>query len=181
LEGGVQRYFGFLRAVNVGGRQIKMTELAQALTDMGLTDAETFIASGNVVFKSDAGDETVLRETIEAGMTQRFGFPVQIFLRTRDALEAVVQQVCDETIDTDIAINIAFTHCGEQGAVAAALAPWQSDLERFSVKDGYFLWFAKTKMSETAFFKKGYAKKSVPVMTIRNNNTIERMLAKWDD
>jgi uncharacterized protein (DUF1697 family) len=181
LERGVQRYFGFLRAVNVGDRQVKMAELAVALTDLRLSEAETFIASGNINFKSEMTDQAALRQMIEVGLSVRFGFDIEIFLRTRVDLLAIAAHVDDTKTDTDIAINIAFIHGGQQGDVATALAPWQSDVERFLVSDGYFLWLAKTKMSDTAFFKKGYGKKSLPALTVRNSNTIERMLAKWDD
>jgi uncharacterized protein (DUF1697 family) len=177
----VQRYFGFLRAVNVGDRQVKMAELAIALTNLGVTEAETFIASGNIVFKSDMTDQTALRQMIEAGLSARFGFDIQIFLRTRADLLAIAAHVADVKTDADIAINIAFIHGGQQNDIEAGLTPWQSDVERFLASDSYFIWLAKTKMSDTAFFKKGYGKKTLPSLTVRNSNTIERMLAKWDD
>jgi uncharacterized protein (DUF1697 family) len=181
LEGGVQRYFGFLRAVNVGGRQLKMAELAQALTDLGLSEAETFIASGNVVFKSENPDPNALRQMIEVGLSQHFGFTIEIFLRTRADLLAVSKHVADVKTATDIAVTVAFVQGGQQSEVETALAPWQSDVERFVVTDSYFIWLAKIKVSETPYFKKGYSKKSMPTMSGRNQNTIERMLAKWPD
>jgi uncharacterized protein (DUF1697 family) len=181
LEGGVQRYFGFLRAVNVGGRQLKMAELAQALTDLGLSEAETFIASGNVVFFADVDDVIGLQQRIDDGLSAHFGFPVEIFLRTRADLSDIVAQVEAATQHDDVAINVAMVHDGSDETIATALAPWQSASERFDVHRRYFLWLAKVKMSDTAFFKKGYTKKSMPVMTVRSYNTIARMLAKWGD
>jgi uncharacterized protein (DUF1697 family) len=181
LERGVQRYFGFLRAVNVGDRQVKMAELAAALTDLGLSEAETFIASGNIIFKSEMTDQAALRQMIEAGLLGRFGFDIDIFLRTRADLLAIAAHIDDVKTDADVAINIAFINGGQQTDLEAALAPWQSDVERFIASDSYFIWLAKTKMSDTAFFKKGYGKKTLPSLTVRNSNTIERILAKWDD
>ncbi len=44
------RYVAFLRAVNVGGRIVKMDELRRLFAGAGFADVETFIASGNVIF-----------------------------------------------------------------------------------------------------------------------------------
>ena len=46
------RFAAFLRAVNVGGRVVKMEALKWIFESMGLADVESFIASGNVVFSS---------------------------------------------------------------------------------------------------------------------------------
>ena len=48
------RYIAFLRAVNVGGRIVKMDELREHFAAAGFSDVETFIASGNVIFSSSA-------------------------------------------------------------------------------------------------------------------------------
>ena len=60
------RYIAFLRAINVGGRTVKMDHLRQLFADLGFAGATTFIASGNVIFASKArnaaglcGDNTV--------------------------------------------------------------------------------------------------------------------------
>ena len=41
-------FIAFLRAVNVGKRQVKMAGLRSELEANGFTDVATFIASGNV-------------------------------------------------------------------------------------------------------------------------------------
>ena len=46
------KYAAFLRAINVGGRVVKMDRLRTLFEAAGLRGVETFIASGNVVFES---------------------------------------------------------------------------------------------------------------------------------
>ena len=46
----MSRLFAFLRAINVGGRTIKMERLRREFEVFGFPGVETFIASGNVVF-----------------------------------------------------------------------------------------------------------------------------------
>ena len=45
----------FLRAINVGGRNVKMESLRALFEDEGFTGVETFIASGNVIFDIAVG------------------------------------------------------------------------------------------------------------------------------
>jgi uncharacterized protein (DUF1697 family) len=48
------RLIAFLRAVNVGGRNVTMEQLRAHFSALGFTDVNTFIASGNVLFTSRA-------------------------------------------------------------------------------------------------------------------------------
>ena len=53
-------YVALLRAVNVGGTgKLAMTELAAMCADAGFTDVKTYIASGNVVFRSSLPEAQV--------------------------------------------------------------------------------------------------------------------------
>ncbi|MBW3591848.1 MAG: DUF1697 domain-containing protein, partial [Actinobacteria bacterium] len=45
-------YVAFLRAINVGGRTVKMSELKSIFESMELADVATLIASGNVMLKA---------------------------------------------------------------------------------------------------------------------------------
>ena len=74
------RYAAFLRAVNVGGRVVKMDALKKIFESMGLADVETFIASGNVVFSSKGVKG--LDAKIAAGLEKALGYEVPTFVRT---------------------------------------------------------------------------------------------------
>ena len=49
------KYAAFLRGVNVGGVNLKMAEVAAALTEAGFTEVRTILATGNVRLESTAG------------------------------------------------------------------------------------------------------------------------------
>jgi uncharacterized protein (DUF1697 family) len=171
--------FGFLRAVNVGNRQMKMTELAEALTRAGLCDVTTFIASGNVVFDGGGRDRVVLRTLIEDTIEVAFGFHAEIYLRSATDLRTIAAAVETQRNERDVTINIALMDLAPHAQTEAAFAPFQGELERFVIYDDFVIWLATVKISETPFFYKGMKNKTLPVMTIRNFNTIARMLAKW--
>ena len=54
------RYVALLRAINVGGRNVKMAELCALFEQARLTDVQSVIASGNVLFASRSGDSVAL-------------------------------------------------------------------------------------------------------------------------
>jgi uncharacterized protein (DUF1697 family) len=79
-------YVALLRAVNVGGRGIKMADLRALFADLGFADARTHLQSGNVVF-SASGDRAQVAATIESGIVDRFGFRSEVILRTAGELK----------------------------------------------------------------------------------------------
>lgn len=82
-------YVALLRAVNVGGRQLKMSDLTRIADELGLKSARTYIASGNLIFTSGKSEATVKRE-LEAALSDHMGKPIEVMVRTADELEAVV-------------------------------------------------------------------------------------------
>jgi uncharacterized protein (DUF1697 family) len=83
-------YVSLLRGVNLGPtNQVSMPELKQLYVDLGLDAVVTYIRSGNVVFRSDAGADDV-RALLKAGIEERFGMPVDVVVRTHDELVDVV-------------------------------------------------------------------------------------------
>lgn len=83
------RYAAFLRGVNLGKRTVKSADLKAAFVAMGFVDAQTLIASGNVLF-SAKGDEADLALRIEDGLEKAFGFQVGTVLRSAHELQAMI-------------------------------------------------------------------------------------------
>jgi uncharacterized protein (DUF1697 family) len=80
-----------LRGVNVGGHnKIKMEELRELYESLGLRHSQTFIQSGNVVFRTDARDFTRLSKRIADAIEQRFAFRPGVILRTAADLRGVI-------------------------------------------------------------------------------------------
>jgi uncharacterized protein (DUF1697 family) len=78
------------RGINVGGRQIRMDDLKELHEALGLKGVVTYIQSGNVVFISDNADVTQLSRQIEDGFAQRFGFRVNVMVRTAAELDEII-------------------------------------------------------------------------------------------
>jgi uncharacterized protein (DUF1697 family) len=85
----VPRYAAVLRAVNVGGRVVKMERLRQLFEDTGFTGVSTHIASGNVLFTAGRGRPATFEKKIETSLALALGWEVATFLRTPAELAAV--------------------------------------------------------------------------------------------
>ena len=69
-------YVAFLRAVNVGGRTVKMADLRDHLSGAGLGDVETHIQTGNVRFTSTLRSRPKVRSFLEESLADLCGFDV---------------------------------------------------------------------------------------------------------
>ena len=67
------RIVALLRAVNVGGRKLPMAELRALCGELGWTEVETYIQSGNLVCSTRHGKAEALEALLEAAIGERFG------------------------------------------------------------------------------------------------------------
>jgi uncharacterized protein (DUF1697 family) len=82
-----------LRAVNVGGHnKIKMEALRALSESLGLGEAQTYVQSGNVVFRTEERDLGRLAKRIEEAIERSFGFRPAVILRKASELRAVVER-----------------------------------------------------------------------------------------
>lgn len=86
------RFVAFLRGMNVGGHRISNAELCAVFGAIGLPDASTFRASGNVVFDAPDGDDrNEIAAKIEQGLEHSLGYAVPVFLRTAAETRAIAE------------------------------------------------------------------------------------------
>ncbi|HLK26134.1 MAG TPA: DUF1697 domain-containing protein [Caulobacteraceae bacterium] len=71
-----------LRAVNVGGRSVKMAALVSLAREMGFQNPRTLLQSGNLVFETAETADGALEARLEAAAQPRFGFPIDFICRT---------------------------------------------------------------------------------------------------
>ncbi len=80
-----------LRGVNLGPHnRIKMDALRALYESLGLQDPQTYIQSGNVIFKTRDGNLAPLAKRIENGIERSFGFRPDVILRTPSDLRSVI-------------------------------------------------------------------------------------------
>jgi uncharacterized protein (DUF1697 family) len=72
-----------LRAVNVGGHQaLKMAELRNLLTELGLLEVRSLLQTGNLVFRTKNPKTAGLESLLEKEAAQRLDLTADIFVRS---------------------------------------------------------------------------------------------------
>jgi len=82
-------YIAFLRAINVGGRFIKMADLRTGLSHRGFGEVESYIQSGNLRFTSSLRTAAKVELVLEAELEELCGFTVRTIVRTPEQLAKV--------------------------------------------------------------------------------------------
>jgi uncharacterized protein (DUF1697 family) len=83
------RYVALLRAVNVGGVKVAMSDLRALCEGLGLTDVATLLNSGNVVFSSSEG-AAALEKLLEAAMEKQLGRGTDFLVRNANEWAALI-------------------------------------------------------------------------------------------
>ncbi|MEM9361679.1 MAG: DUF1697 domain-containing protein [Bacteroidota bacterium] len=87
----MQDFIALLRGINVGGhKKIKMAELRSVLLKGGLQEVQTYIQSGNIVFKS-AEEPSRLEGKIHRLIQDNFGFLVPVLVIEKVELQNILQ------------------------------------------------------------------------------------------
>ncbi len=84
------QFAAFLRGVNVGGVNLKMAEVATALTHAGFINVRTILATGNVLLESPSGVAGV-RKKAEAALRERFGYEAWVLAYTIDTVRTIFE------------------------------------------------------------------------------------------
>ncbi len=87
-------YLVLLRGINVGGKNpVPMARLRGLLEELGYSDVSTYIASGNVILRSDKGPAEIKAE-IEAALPRAFRLDselVAVLVLTHEQVRGVVR------------------------------------------------------------------------------------------
>lgn len=83
-------YVALLRAVNVGGSgKLPMKELKAMCEEAGFESVQTYIASGNVVFRAE-DDAGRIKEILETRLTDYAGAKMDVFVRSAREMRDLV-------------------------------------------------------------------------------------------
>ena len=133
------RYAAFLRGVNVGGVNLKMAEVASALTDAGFAEVRTVLASGNVLLESASGVAAV-RKKAEAALRERFGYDAWVLAYDIDTVRAIDEAYPFEREVDGYQSYVTFVTDAAVLDELTALADRTGRSEKISRGDGVLYW-----------------------------------------
>jgi uncharacterized protein (DUF1697 family) len=85
-------YISMLRGINVGGhKKIKMDILKQLYVELGYTNVQTYIQSGNVIFRTQVTDTLNLAKSIAKQILEVTGLEVPVLVLELDEMKRIVE------------------------------------------------------------------------------------------
>jgi uncharacterized protein (DUF1697 family) len=173
------RYVALLRAINVGGRVVKMDQLRALFEALSLRNVETLIASGNVLFDAPATHRVdAFEQRIEQHLKKVLGYEVTTFLRTPDEIEAIVAHEPFAPDSSAHAIYVAFLKAPLTKEARQKLLSFGNDVDEFDVKGREVYWKLRKTMGESAFSGAELEKTLGSPATLRNITTVRKLGAK---
>jgi uncharacterized protein (DUF1697 family) len=174
------RTIAFLRAVNVGGRVIRMADLAQSFERLGSSDVCTFIATGNVIFEHPSRPGPALVARIERALRDEYGFEVATFLRTP---KEIAELLAGEPFGDPQSANaptqvIGFLAAPPSADAQARVAALATSADRFRFAGREFLWSSRAKQSESKIDNKVLERTLGVATTLRSLSSLTKLSAK---
>ncbi|GAA4413247.1 DUF1697 domain-containing protein [Actinokineospora soli] len=167
-------YALLLRGVNLGGKTaLAMPDLRDCLTDLGFTDVQTVLRSGNAVFSADAEPDEA---AIEAALASRTGLRTRCLVRTGPQLQAVIDgHPFRDIADNGSRMQAIFLEANPDPAVAAEHDPVALDPDRIRVGDHVVYQWCPDGISKAPNVIALLDRKWKLVGTARNWNTVTKL------
>jgi uncharacterized protein (DUF1697 family) len=175
------RFIAFLRAINVGGHTVTMAELRRHFAALDLEEVETFIASGNVVFRSSARSPGALERRIENRLRATLGYEVKTFLRSEAEVAAIAryQPFTAAQRRSAAALNIGFLSGPLGPSARKTLMGLKTAIDDFHLHGRELYWICTKKQSESTFTNVQFERLVQVRTTFRGVNTVARLAAKY--
>ena len=171
------RFVALLRGVNVGGVNMKMTDVASAFTALGLDNVKTVLASGNVLFDS-ASPAAELKPRIEKVLSERFGYEAWVHVLDLDTIRRVIEGFPFDAEREGWHPYVIFTLDPSLAAELLSLQPaLDPDFESIRSGDGVIYWTVERGNTlGSAFSKEAARSKHKATTTTRNLRTLQKLV-----
>ncbi|HYO60908.1 MAG TPA: DUF1697 domain-containing protein, partial [Actinomycetota bacterium] len=141
----------------------------------GFDDVSTFIASGNVIFRT-SGRASEMEAAAEAALRDALGFEVVTFVRTAPAISRVVG--ASPFADADDSTHVGFLKKAPGAAVRSALDALGNDSDSVTATGKEVYWLARSGMGRATISGATIEKKLGQPTTFRSLKMLKRLDAK---
>jgi uncharacterized protein (DUF1697 family) len=176
----VPQYVAFLRAINVGGRVVKMEVLRAHCADLGLANVRTFIASGNVIFDSPR-KPAALEQLIEKHLNAALGYEVETFIRSLAELKLVdvdVEKRFAGDLKAGSKVYVGFLRELPSAAQCREVEAFSNDIDVLSFGTRELYWLCHKSIAETTVGPSLGRALGGP-MTTRNITSLRKLIATF--
>lgn len=178
-------YVLFLRGINVNGISIKMADLKAAIEDMGYKKVTTVQAAGNVIVETK--DEVMTaaehKHLLEAGLSKRFGYDAKLIMKTADQVMDLLKEAFHHTVPEDCHHYVLLCDdldLADELSLLFESVP-KAPQEQLLVETHGMYWITpKGNTLSSNFGSKVLGnKKYKALLTSRNMNTLQKIVASW--
>lgn len=174
----MKTFCAFLRGVNVNGTSMKMAEVCQVFESQNLTNVQSVLATGNIIFSSDEKVST-LKSKLEKAMSDRFSYDAFLFIKTKEEVQSIV----DNNPFESIADRHTYILLGNENVESTLLKEFETanksaDELGAKVDDAFYWQVLKGNTLDSSFGKILGKKNLKSEFTSRNINTFEKILKK---
>lgn len=156
---------------------VKMDALRAACEAIGLTNVETFIASGNVIFESRAG-AAALEKKIEAHLKSVLGYDVATLVRSVPELAAAAAH-CDRLLRQGEGAHIGFLKAPVDKDARLRVAAYENEGERFAFDGREIYWLTRAGIGQSKFSNAVFERIIKSPATFRNVTTVRKLADKY--
>ena len=175
----MQTFISILRGINVSGqKKILMADLKALYESLHFKKVDTYIQSGNVVFKSDAKlSDTQLAQKIEKAITAKYNFEVPVIIRSIEEWKKAISQnsfLKEKNIDLK---KLHITFLSEVPSKENVERIKSNDFlpDQFIIKEKEIYLHIPESYGETKLSNNFFEKKLKTKATTRNWNTVNKL------
>jgi uncharacterized protein (DUF1697 family) len=171
-------HVALLRAINVGGKnRLPMKVLAEIFSEAGAVDVQTYIQSGNAVFRAVPALAELIPSLVTAAILKRFGFEVPVVTRSAEEFRRVANgnPFLTDGVDTT-KLHVAFMTDRPDATRAGTLDPGPSSSDEFEMRGREIYLRCPDGMGRTRLTTAYLDAKLATTSTIRNWRTVSKLV-----
>jgi len=169
------KYAAFLRGINVGGIVLKMEDVKSIFTGLEFRDIQTYIQSGNIVFKSSETKTAHLEKRIHESILSKFNLDIVTFVKTQEQMLSIISNSPFGKNFDEKRLYVTFLAAIPSEGNLAEIKAIRSDQEKFLPSKDIIYSFYGNGYGKSKYTNNYFEKILDVSATTRNWNTISRI------
>lgn len=159
---------------------MKMDDLRRLFESLGFSEVETFIASGNVVFKTRTKNIRALERKIEERLRKELGYDVAVFIRTGAELLDIInyEPFPESKHDARTARNVIFLADALDEKLTKKVKALRTDTNEFRVRGRETYWLRRRRQP-APFSTVPLERVLGRAFTVRSSDTVKKIANKY--
>lgn len=175
----MKTYISILRGINVSGHKIiKMDALKNMCINLGFNNVQTYIQSGNIVYKFQQTETNNLNKMISETILNTFGFEVPVITKSAEQLQEIIKNnpFTDETLHNPAFFHITFLSDSPDKSKIQLLDQAELKNDKFALIDRAIYLYCPDSYSSSKLSNSFIENKLKVKATTRNWKTVNELM-----